>query len=641
MTKLIKAALLFFLSISTCHSFQQPTVTSKTHLQLHPSSHVATKRSTSIKSDSNRNSLQRRSTRSNYATPITTTTTTTSSRPSSTSLAATSLLTAASSPAGAFLVLTTIIVVHEAGHYLAARSYGIKVEEFSIGFGPKLFGFEALGNEFNFRAFPLGGYVRFPENYNITQYQQQQEEMRERIREQRRNSKNNNNGNNNKPSIVSDDETSKTSTLGYQVFNALTLGAMERKRMKEAEDNIISIVEPEKGGLGNLWWNNMVGSSSSNKNDNDRSNKKNNNKSPATKTSKELIDPGKIPIDFYDDPDLLQNRPWFQRSVVLSGGVVFNLLLAFVIYFGEITTSGLPQPVFDQGVMVSQNPVKDAPANGILRRGDVVVGINGKCYTVLHQAKTFLLLPKTFRRKYVSAHYLLSVVIIVVAKLYHAGNTLALSERPTAAASQKAITDLISTIRATPDGDDLKLSVIRKKASKPVDVTIAPKRAEGNSKGPKTIGVMLSPNFVKMENLKVDNPMDAIVPAARLVSSTTQETANGLLKFFGQLVTGKDTGGQQVSGPIGLLKTGSDVVSTKDWSTVFAFAAAISINLGVVNALPLPALDGGQLVFVLAEAISGRKIDQRLQEEIIGITVLLLLFVSVNAALGDVQNLLK
>ena len=220
----------------------------------------------------------------------------------------------------------------------------------------------------------------------------------------------------------------------------------------------------------------------------------------------------------------------------------------------------------------------------------------------------------------------------------HSGHTFAMTEKPTAAVSQKAISDFISVIRTTPDGDSLQVSVIRQKGADPVDVTIQPKRIEANA--PKTIGVMLSPNFIRTELMKVDNPVDAVVPAAKLVSSITKETASGLVMFFGQIITGQDTGGQQVSGPIGLIKTGSDVVSTKNWSTVFAFAAAISINLGVVNAFPLPALDGGQLVFVLAEAVSGRKIDQRLKEEIIGITVLLLIFVSASAALGDVQNLL-
>ena len=79
-------------------------------------------------------------------------------RKSSSQLEASPLAALASSPLGAISVLAGIVVVHEAGHYLAARSFNISVEEFSVGFGPKLAGFKALGNEFNLRAFPLGGF---------------------------------------------------------------------------------------------------------------------------------------------------------------------------------------------------------------------------------------------------------------------------------------------------------------------------------------------------------------------------------------------------------------------------------------------------------------------------------------------------
>ena len=83
---------------------------------------------------------------------------------------------AATSPVvGAVSVLAGIVLVHEAGHYLAARSFNISVVEFSIGFGPKIVGFEAIGNEFNLRALPLGGYVRFPEHFDIAKFEQQQE----------------------------------------------------------------------------------------------------------------------------------------------------------------------------------------------------------------------------------------------------------------------------------------------------------------------------------------------------------------------------------------------------------------------------------------------------------------------------------
>ena len=286
---------------------------------------------------------------------------TTGAAASTTSLEAASVLAAASSPAGAFLVLTSIIVVHEAGHYLAARSYGMKVEEFAIGFGPKLFGFEALGNEFNFRAFPLGGYVRFPENYNITDYQQQQREMREKIQEQR-----------NKTGVMVEN---KPNALGYQVANFVTLGAIERKRIKDEEDALAKAqASQQEQNAKNPWWKSVFGGNKKNKDG---------PQSPLSSARRDdLMDPDDIPIEYYDDPDLLQNRPWFERAVVLSGGVFFNLLLAFGIYFGEITTSGLPQPVFEQGILVSQNPAREAAANGVLRRGDVIVGINGKFQTL-------------------------------------------------------------------------------------------------------------------------------------------------------------------------------------------------------------------------------------------------------------------
>ena len=61
-----------------------------------------------------------------------------------------------------FLVLLTVLVfVHEMGHYLVARWNGVKVEVFSIGFGPEIFGWTAKsGTRWKFSAVPLGGYVK-------------------------------------------------------------------------------------------------------------------------------------------------------------------------------------------------------------------------------------------------------------------------------------------------------------------------------------------------------------------------------------------------------------------------------------------------------------------------------------------------
>ncbi|MBV9551463.1 MAG: RIP metalloprotease RseP [Alphaproteobacteria bacterium] len=64
--------------------------------------------------------------------------------------------------AGIFLVVLTVLVfVHELGHYLIARYNGVRIEIFSIGFGPELFGWnDRAGTRWKFSAIPLGGYVK-------------------------------------------------------------------------------------------------------------------------------------------------------------------------------------------------------------------------------------------------------------------------------------------------------------------------------------------------------------------------------------------------------------------------------------------------------------------------------------------------
>src|SRR5215468_4299977 len=61
-----------------------------------------------------------------------------------------------------FLVILTVLVfVHEMGHYYVARRAGVRVEAFSIGFGPELFGWtDKRGTRWRFAAIPLGGYVK-------------------------------------------------------------------------------------------------------------------------------------------------------------------------------------------------------------------------------------------------------------------------------------------------------------------------------------------------------------------------------------------------------------------------------------------------------------------------------------------------
>ncbi len=60
----------------------------------------------------------------------------------------------------AVLGVSVLIIIHEAGHFLVARGFGMKVERFSVGFGPVLLSLKRRGTEFAVSALPLGGYVK-------------------------------------------------------------------------------------------------------------------------------------------------------------------------------------------------------------------------------------------------------------------------------------------------------------------------------------------------------------------------------------------------------------------------------------------------------------------------------------------------
>ena len=53
-----------------------------------------------------------------------------------------------------------LIFIHEGGHYICARLIGVRVQVFSLGFGPRLFGFRRGDTDYRLSAVPLGGYVR-------------------------------------------------------------------------------------------------------------------------------------------------------------------------------------------------------------------------------------------------------------------------------------------------------------------------------------------------------------------------------------------------------------------------------------------------------------------------------------------------
>ena len=171
----------------------------------------------------------------------------------------------------------------------------------------------------------------------------------------------------------------------------------------------------------------------------------------------------------------------------------------------------------------------------------------------------------------------------------------------------------------------IKLSVLRNGA--PVSIEAVP--VQGTIVKEPTrpaLGVQLAVVGVVPVSL-----LKAPVEGAVLTWEVTKETAVALVKFFGSVFT-FTADLAQVSGPIGIAgAVGS--ASSQGLSALITITALISINLALINVLPIPALDGGRLLFVIIEAITRRPIKPVVANAVntIGFGFLILLMLVVTA----------
>ena len=138
-------------------------------------------------------------------------------------------------------------------------------------------------------------------------------------------------------------------------------------------------------------------------------------------------------------------------------------------------------------------------------------------------------------------------------------------------------------------------------------------------------------------------------PVWRAIPHGFGETVRGIGDIYGGLVRldsrARSRAASAMSpGPIGIAQVVGEVVQQATipvWVVIFNLTAFISINLGILNLLPIPALDGGRLLFVVIEWVRrGKRVppEREGMVHLIGMAVLLTIFVLV--AFVDIQRLL-
>ncbi|WP_442637505.1 RIP metalloprotease RseP [Rossellomorea marisflavi] len=181
--------------------------------------------------------------------------------------------------------------------------------------------------------------------------------------------------------------------------------------------------------------------------------------------------------------------------------------------------------------------------------------------------------------------------------------------------------DIVGVIQKHP-GDELVFTVERGGATQDISVTPEPQKVEGQE---------------EIGKIGVHNPMEK--SPLKVISSSAEQTYEmGKLIFvlLGKLVTGEFSI-DALSGPVGIYQS-TDVVAQSGIYDLMRWAAILSINLGIMNLLPIPALDGGRLLFFAVEALRGKPVDRKMEGMVHFVGFALLMVLMLVVTWNDIQR---
>jgi regulator of sigma E protease len=456
---------------------------------------------------------------------------------------------------GVALVLGVMILVHEWGHFIAARIFGVRVDVFSIGFGPRLFGWKRGATDYRVSALPLGGYVRMAGQ---------------------------------DPSEI--DSADSTSIPG------------------KAKDEKTYAPYPQLQAL-------VKGA-----------------------------------------PDELMSKPRWQRALISFAGPLVNLIFPIFLLAGVYFFKGEAYPPYlDMPVQVVAFPANASSSPDGLRVGDKVVSIAGVPNPTWEQAEKVVLaatpgtplpvevenggvrrtvnltVPAKDAEQYVRlfGYSPIPPVIDEVASdspAYKAG--LQTGDKINAVNGQEIQWwgQFVSRVRGG-TGAPIKLKVIRN--GQIVDTTVTPEKATlPDGETAYLIGVGPTEKFRPMPF------KESVVFATQKTAETVEQTVAVVGKLFSGRVSLR-----QLQGPVGISRAAGQAAK-KGPLAIISLMVLISVNLGILNLLPIPILDGGHILLLAIEGGLRRDLSLAFKERFVQVGLVFLLVVFAIVMYNDVVRLL-
>lgn len=435
---------------------------------------------------------------------------------------------------GMALVLGVLILIHEWGHFIVARMFGVRVDVFSIGFGPRLFGWKRGATDYRVSALPLGGYVRMAGQ------------------------------------DLSEVDSSKVAPTGA--------------------------------------------------------------------------------------PDELMSKPRWQRALISFAGPAVNLLFPFLLLGAFFAIMGMPYPAYlDKPVRVVAVPANISMAGDTLRPGDVILSINGEKTPNWEQAERVLKQLRggeKIRLEVVDNGKPREVEALPKGPLK--------AERPLGYLPIPPAVDDVEpgkpAQRAGIREDDVILSVngqkiqvwdqfveyVRNSGGKPLELEIDRKGQILHKTVTPQQGVSDSGETVYQIGV---SPREDLAYRHVALSESVGEAKLYTVDFTGKTITvvGKLFSGRvsvrQLQTVVGISRAAGHAVHRGPLSVILLMAF-MSVNLGILNLLPIPILDGGNILLLTLEGIRRRDFSLAFKERFVQVGLVFLLVLFAYVMYNDVVRLL-
>ncbi|MFA5007579.1 MAG: RIP metalloprotease RseP [Candidatus Izemoplasmatales bacterium] len=500
------------------------------------------------------------------------------------------------------LVLSVVICIHELGHFLFAKKAGILCHEFSFGMGPRLISKKFGETTFSIRAFPFGGFVTMAgEELSLD--------------------------------VVKKGDRIRISLNDDMHVDRIVVNAKNPK-YQNLQEVLVEDVDLRGEGMKPLFVNGY----------------------PVERDAKFVFDRYEIQIAPYERSFVSKTKS--QRFMVTFAGAMMNIVLAFLVYLFIALAFGIP----DTGSRVVSAVSEGMPAEGIVLPGDEIVAINGVAVSSWSDAGVSV---TSELAKYLDhGTFVLTVVrdgatlvldpIRPVYLFYGLGFTADSSvaglviDQPLYAETELMEGDVIVSIDGVTFadwGDVIAYAYAHPEGSTEEEPTSIVVERDGVELDPITyvaygesaLAAMGYGIFYSRLGIGGSTHFD-FFGSFPVAVRDLGDAAISIYRTLWLLVSGGQVKLSQMSGFIGIYTITANAAA-QGIVSLLSWVGLLSVNLGIINLLPIPALDGGRLAFIAYEAVTKKKPNQKFENWLHTIMFFLLIGLILFITYNDILRL--